>query len=54
LLAKVMNYGTVQIKYNTVVCCYVKVLVNVAAHVIPGYVCIVCVCVCVCVCVFVV
>jgi hypothetical protein len=24
------------IKYNTVVCCYDKILVNVAAYVIPG------------------
>jgi len=28
-------------------CCYDKILVNVAAYVIPGSVC-VCVCVCVC------
>jgi len=34
------------IEYNIVVCCYDKMLVNVAAYVIPGYVC-VCVCVCV-------
>jgi hypothetical protein len=31
------------IKYNVVVRCYDKILVNVAACVIPGYVC-VCVC----------
>jgi len=24
------------IKYNTVMCCYDKILVNVAAYVIPG------------------
>jgi hypothetical protein len=35
-------------KYNIVVCCYDKVLLNVAAYVIPGWVC-VCVCVSVCV-----
>jgi len=33
------------IKYNIVVCCYDKMLVNVAVYVITGYVC-VCVCVC--------
>jgi hypothetical protein len=41
-------------KYNIVMCCYDKILVNVAAYVIPGKVCVcVCVCVfaCVCVCV---
>jgi len=27
------------IKYNTVVCSYDKTLVNVAAYVIPGYIC---------------
>jgi len=37
------------IKYNVVMCCYDKILVNVAAYVI---VCYVWVCVCVCVCVF--
>jgi len=40
------------IKYNIVVCSYDKMLVNVAAYVIPGVcgviVCGVCVCVCVC------
>ena len=34
------------IKYDIVVCCYDKKLVNVAAYVTTGYVC-VCVCVCV-------
>jgi hypothetical protein len=33
------------IKYNIVKCCYDKILVNVAAYVIPGYMC-VCLCVC--------
>jgi len=28
------------IKYNIVVCCYGKISVNVAAYVIPGYVCV--------------
>jgi hypothetical protein len=28
------------IKYNIVVCCYDKILVNVATYVIPGYVCV--------------
>jgi hypothetical protein len=28
------------IKYNVVMCCYDKILVNVAAYVIPGYVCV--------------
>jgi len=37
------------IKYNLVICCYDKVLVNVAAYVILAK----CVCVCVCVCVHV-
>jgi len=31
-------------KYNVVMCCYDKILINVAAYVIPGLVC-VCVCV---------
>ena len=31
-----MNYE--MIKYNIVVCCYGKILVNVAIYVIPGYV----------------
>jgi hypothetical protein len=35
------------IKYDVVICCYNKILVNVAPYVILGYVC-VCVCVCVC------
>jgi hypothetical protein len=35
------------IECNIVVCCYDKMLVNVAAYVIPGEVCVVCVCVCV-------
>jgi len=39
------------IKYNIVLCCYDKILVNVTACVIPGYVCM-CVYVCVCVCVW--
>ena len=30
------------IKYNIVVCCYDKILVNVAAYVIPGKVCVWC------------
>jgi len=34
-------------KYNIVMCCYDKILVNVAAYVIPGSAC-VCVCVCAC------
>jgi len=33
-------------KHNAVMCCYDKILIYVAAYVIPGYVC-VCVCVCV-------
>ena len=32
-------------KYNIVMCCYDKIMVNMAAYVIPGQVC-VCVCVC--------
>ena len=36
------------IKYNIVLCCYGKILINVAAYIITGSVC-VCVCVCVCV-----
>ena len=47
MLAKVMNHY--KTKYNVVMCCYDKILVNVAAYVIPSYVC-VCVCMCVCVC----
>ena len=31
-----MNYE--MIKYSIVMCCYGKILLNVAAHVIPGYV----------------
>ena len=31
-----MNYE--MIKYSIVVCCYGKILVNVAAYLIPGYV----------------
>ena len=31
-----MNYEV--IKYNNVVCCYGKILVNLAAYVIPDYV----------------
>jgi len=27
------------IKYNIVVCCYDKLLVNVAAYLVPGYLC---------------
>jgi hypothetical protein len=34
VLAKVMNCQ--MIKYNIVMCCYDKILVNVAAYVIPG------------------
>jgi hypothetical protein len=30
------------IKYNIVTCCYDKILANVAAYVIPGYVCVRC------------
>jgi hypothetical protein len=41
-------YERVKPTYNLVICYYDKILVNVAAYVIPG------VCVCVCVCVFVV
>jgi hypothetical protein len=40
------------VKYNIVVCSYDKFLVNMAAYVIPGWICVfMCVCVCVCVCV---
>jgi hypothetical protein len=46
MLARVMNCYNDTIQYNIVVCCYDKMLVNVAAYVI-----LVCVCVCVCVCV---
>ena len=42
MLAKIMDYYMT--KYNVVMCCYDKMLVYVAAYVIPG---------CVCVCVFV-
>jgi hypothetical protein len=42
---KVMNHSMT--KYDVVMCCcYDKILVNVAAYVISGFVC-VCVCVCV-------
>ena len=52
MLAKVMNYYNDKI--NIVMCCYGKILVNVAAYVIPGYVCArarLCMCVCVRACV---
>jgi len=39
------------INYSIVMCCYDIMLVNVAAYVIPGWVC-VCVCVCGVVCVW--
>ena len=38
MLAKVMNHY--KTKYNVVMCCYDKILVNVAAYVIPSYVCV--------------
>jgi len=34
VLAKVMNYSNDKIQYSTVIYCYDKILVNVAAHVI--------------------
>jgi hypothetical protein len=40
VLAKVMKYCIKMIKYNIVVCYYNKILVNVAAYVIPGLVCV--------------
>ena len=46
VLDKAMNHSLT--KYNIVMWCYHKILVNVAAYVIPGWAC-VCVCVCVCV-----